>query len=234
MRSTPDEEVDGAGDAATVTVDVLETAYDPDGAEPGTCRSPRCSRPRGVEAEINGRQGHRRPRGPQPLVVPFRVKDADGGSATASVFVPPVAGGAPYVIPGSMIEVEPGATGDLDLTDYVVEPVRRAGAVHLQEPDLAVAGGLSSSRGSRGAGLRAGADEEYVGPGAVAFEVTTGTSVDDPEGVEAVLSVPVQVGRPEPILRCPERAGADRAGPHPIDLDIASLCHVWTADPDGG
>ena len=170
-------------------------------------------------------------RGDQPLVVPFRVVDADGGSATASVYVPPLAAGAPYVVPGAVIEVAPGATEALDLADYVVDPA--GGQVSFTLTDR-VSGSPTIGVQPRITGDQAfevAASERYAGPGAVVFEVTTGDSVDDPEGVEATLSVPVQVGADEPILRCPEtpvRIAQDQT----LDLDIASLCHVWTPDPD--
>ena len=71
----------------------------------------------------------------------------------------------------------------------------------------------------------------YEGPGAVTFEVTTGSSVDDAKGKRAVLAVPVQVGETAPILRCPDEP-VEIAQGESVDLDIAALCHVWTADPE--
>ncbi|MCW2815689.1 MAG: hypothetical protein JWN84_3144 [Nocardioides sp.] len=222
-------ELDGQGDASTVTVDVLETAYDPDGDD-RDLRVAGVFEPPGVVASIDGGEVTVE-RGEQPRVVPFRVVDADGGSATASVYVPPLAGGAPYVLPGVTIEVEPGETTDaLDLADYVVDPA--GGPVIFTLADR-ITGSPSSAVAPRIEGedrFEVSAAQGYAGPGAVVFEVTTGESVDDPDGILATLSVPVQVGDAEPILRCPTepvRIAQDRT----LSLDIASLCHVWTPDP---
>ncbi len=65
----------------------------------------------------------------------------------------------------------------------------------------------------------------------MSFEVTTGTSVDDPDGRTAILTVPVQVGEERPVLRCPETPIEIPQGTV-LELDIASVCHAWTADPE--
>ncbi|WP_139977692.1 fibronectin type III domain-containing protein [Nocardioides litoris] len=222
-------DVDGTGDGATVTVDVLETAYDPDGDD-GAVRVTEVLAPAGVQVGLAGSEVTVT-RGDEPLVVPFRVEDAGGGSATASVYVPPRAGGAPYVVPGAVVQVDPGATTALDLADYVVDP--SGGPVQFTLRDR-ISGSPAASVQPRVTGegrFEVSAADRYQGPGAVVFEVTTGTSVDDPDGVEATLSVPVQVGADDPILRCPDepvRIAQDRD----LALDIASLCHVWTPDPE--
>ncbi|WP_148611356.1 fibronectin type III domain-containing protein [Nocardioides rubriscoriae] len=222
-------EVDGRGDASTVTVDVLETAYDPDGDDADLSVA-EVFAPPGVTASVaDGTVTVAR--GDEPRVVSFRVVDADGGSATASVFVPPLAGEAPYVVPGAVLEVEPGATADFDLADYVVDPA--GGPVIFTLKDR-VSGSPASAVVPRITGkarFEVTAADTYQGPGALVFEVTTGESVDDPDGVEATVSVPVQVGSRDPILRCPTqpvRIAQDRT----LSLDIASLCHVWTPEPD--
>ncbi len=69
------------------------------------------------------------------------------------------------------------------------------------------------------------------------LEVTTATDPngnEDPQdptdGYTALLSVPVQVGDDTPELECPESTIPIAAG-QDYDLDIASLCNVWTLDP---
>jgi hypothetical protein len=227
--ASSDGGADGSGDASTVTVDVLDTAYDPDGPTEDL-RVAEVLAPEGVVATLAGSEVTVE-RGDQPRVVPFRVADADGGSATASIYVPPRAGGAPYVLPGSLIEVEPGETAELDLSDYVVDPA--GGQVSFTLADR-MSGSPVTSVQPAVTGEQAftvSADERYQGPAAVVFEVTTGESVDDPEGIEAVLSVPVQVGADDPILRCPTEP-VEIAQDRTLSLDIASLCHVWTPDPE--
>lgn len=213
----------------TVTVDVLETAYDPDG-EPEGLTVTDVFTPDGVASSIDGRSVTVQ-RGDQPRVIPFRVRDADGGAATASIFVPPADAGAPYVRPDSVIEVDSGATDSFDLSDYVVNPAGGPVQFTLQDrvwtsPPTDLTASVTAD-----SGFDLTAAEQYAGPGAVIFEVTTGTSVDDPEGVRAVLSVPVQVGAETPILRCPDEP-IEISQDTSVDLEIASLCHVWTPDPD--
>ncbi|WP_134766967.1 Ig-like domain-containing protein [Nocardioides sp. 1609] len=222
-------DVDGRGDASTVTVDVLETAYDPDG-EPEDLRVSKVFAPQGTTATIAGGEVTVQ-RGAEPMVVPFRVRDADGGAATGSIYVPPVDAGAPYVVPGASIEVDPGETESLDLADYVVNPGGGPVQFTLQDRIWASPEGDVQPTITDDGAFDVAASDRYEGPGAVVFEVTTGDGVDDPDGIEATLSVPVQVGRPRPVLRCPDtpvRIAQDRT----IGLDVASFCHVWTPDPE--
>lgn len=216
-------------DGDTVTVDVLETAYDPDG-RPEDLEVAKVFTPRDVATSIDG-GSITVARGDQPRVYPFRVVDGDGGAATASLYVPPVDTGAPYLKPGALIVVDPGETVSEKLADHVVNPAGGPVRFTLKEriwsspateidPEITGDGTFDVS-----------AREGYAGPGAVVFEVTTGTSVDDPDGIRAVLSVPVQVGPDTPILRCPDEP-IEIAQDQSIDLEIASLCHVWTPSPD--
>jgi hypothetical protein len=75
------------------------------------------------------------------------------------------------------------------------------------------------------------AKEGYAGPGAIVIEVTTGTGVDDPDGIKATLSVPVQVGETRPILRCPDDP-IEVSQAESARIDVAAVCHVWTAEED--
>ena len=162
--------------------------------------------------------------------MPFRVEDADGGAATASLFVPAAGSGPPYVKADGLIRLEPGATKTVELSDYVVNPSGTPLMLTYKNRIWPSPKASLNAAGRRGQSFEVSADGKYVGPGAVAFEVTTGTSVDDPSGVRSVLSVPVQVGDPVPILRCPSDP-VEVSQAESIELDIASLCHVWTADP---
>jgi large repetitive protein len=222
---------DGGADGGVddrVTVDVLATAYDPDGPS-GELKITDVFAPEGVQATSDGATISVQ-RGPDPVVVPFRVEDADGGAATASLFVPAAGSGPPYVKADGLIRLEPGSTKTLKLSDYVINP---SGAPLMLTYRNRIWPSPQASLNAAVTGeqtLEVSADDRYVGPGAVAFEVTTGTSVDDPNGVRSVLSVPVQVGDPVPILRCPSDI-VEVSQAESVDLDIAAVCHVWTADP---
>lgn len=212
-----------------VTVDVLAEAYDPDGPS-ADLEITDVFAPAGVRASADGGKISVE-RGPQPIVVPFRVEDVDGGAATASLYVPATGSGLPYVKADGVIRLDPGQTKKLDLGTYVVNPA--GGPVSFTLKDRiwpSPFDGVSASITGEDA-FSVSAAKGYAGPGAVTFEVTTGETVDDPDGLRAVLSVPVQVGDPKPILRCPTEA-VDVSQGEVLELDIATLCHVWTAVPE--
>lgn len=218
-----------ADDGASVTVDVLETAYDPDGP-PEALRVTGVVTPPDVASSVTGGE-ITVARGPEPAVYPFTVVDADGGASTASLYVPAAAADAPVLRAGTVIPVESGGSVTEQLADHVVNP--SGGPVRFTlksriwtSPDTQVRAEVQDDTT-----FEVSADEDYAGPAAVVVEVTTGTSVDDPDGVTAVLSIPVQVGAEVPILRCPSEP-IEIAQDQRLDLEIASLCHVWTPTPE--
>ena len=218
-----------ADDGDTITVDVLEAALDPDGPT-GALRVTDVFGPAGLDTSVEGGRITVQ-RGAAPQVVPFRVTDADGGVASASVFVPPVDQGAPYARPDAVISLDPGETKNFDLEDYVIDP--SGGPVRLTLKNRIFPSPIEGLAGSITDTARFGltAAQGYDGPAAIAFEVTTGTDIDDPEGITAIVTVPVQIGVERPILRCPQD-GIQIAQGQTISLDVAALCHVITPNPD--
>lgn len=219
-----------AADADTVTVDVLETAYDPDGPAEDLGIAEVFVPPGTPAAEV--RDGRiTLTRGDQPSVVPFRVEDADGGAATASLYVPARGSNLPYVRADALITLGPGESVRARLADYVVNP--SGGPVEITLPDRVSSspdGGLAAAAaGRRAVDVRAA--KQYAGPGALVVEVTTGTSVNDPAGLVSMVTIPVQVGDTRPILRCPNEAIEVPQG-RSVEVTVSSYCHVWTADPD--
>ncbi len=231
-----------AGDGTSVTADVLSAgpvvdgestgstsgAYDPDGPFEDL-RVTQVYAPAGIATRIDGGRVTVE-RAEQPMVVPFRVEDAEGGAATGSLYVPAASSGLPFVRPGASIRLKPGQKLTADLADYVVNPSGGRIGFTLKSrmwasPATQVEASVTGDRQ-----FRVSAVDSYAGPGAVVFEVTTGTSVDDPNGIKATLSVPVQVGETRPILRCPQDP-IDVAQAESVRIDIAAVCHVWTADP---
>lgn len=216
-------------DGDSVTVDVLATAYDPDGPTPAL-RVREVVAPAGVASSMDGPE-ITVARGAEPMVVPFVVEDADGGAATASLYVPALRPAAPYADPDALVRLEPGESVRARLSDLVVNPgdgplsFTLKGRVWASPP-----GGVRASITGAGT-LEVSAAEQYAGPGAVTFEVTTGSSVDDPDAVVAIVSVPVQVGDDAPILRCPDDPVPVAQG-ESVRLDVTALCHVWTPDPE--
>ncbi|QBX54726.1 hypothetical protein EXE58_04090 [Nocardioides seonyuensis] len=241
LRTSPDVEnppvvYDAYGkvqDSEAVSVDVLDGAYDPDGDAADI-----------VVAEVYGDPASvshtdkrvRATRTEDPQVIPFRVEDGQGTSATAQVFVPPTGHGLPFVRPGSLIEVESGESAKGRLSDHVENPaggaLRLTGrqGVHASPSQL-----QAQATGENTFEVRA--DAGYRGPGAVLVEVTTATDANGNEdaassadGQTVLLSIPVQVGDDTPVLECPGTT-IDLAPGESSQIDVQSLCKVWTQDP---
>ncbi|SEC47707.1 Fibronectin type III domain-containing protein [Nocardioides exalbidus] len=221
-------------ESGSVVVDVLEGAYDPDGDAGDLVVSDVSG---DESATVVGGSRVRVDRGASPKVLPFEVRDADGGVATASVYVPPTGNGLPYVLPDSLIRLDAGDSVGGKLSDYVAAP---------EGADVRLASGRRSWSGSPAA-LTAGPDGDtrftvsaapgYRGPGAVLVEVTTSTDASGNEdtsttddGATVLLSIPVQVGDDTPTLECPSTVVPISAG-QTYDLDIATFCKVYTVDP---
>lgn len=223
-----------ADDSGSVVVDVLEGAYDPDGAAEDlevveVSGDPSARVVDGVQVRAD--------RGEVPKVLPFQVRDADGATAAASVYIPPTGDGLPYVLPGSLIELDSGDSTTGKVSDYIAAP--DGGRVRLASGRRSwSASPAQLTVGPDGDnGFTLSAPAGFRGPGSVLVEVTTATdasgnedatTIDD--GVTAVLSIPVVVGDDTPSLECPSSVIPMSAGQR-YDLDIATYCKVFTVDP---
>jgi hypothetical protein len=217
-----------SSDSATVRVDVLGTAYDPDGPSE-ELRITDVFTPRGITASVS-RGRITVAREATPMVIPFRVEDADGGASIAQLYVPATGTGLPYVKPGALISLAAGETLKARLSDYIVNP--SGGGVRLTIARRVLGSPVASlnSAATTSGGFTVSAAKGYAGPGAVTVEVTNQADESAPGAQTVVLSIPVQVGDARPILRCPTDV-VDIAQGASLELDIATLCHVWTADP---
>ncbi|KRF35221.1 Ig-like domain-containing protein [Nocardioides sp. Soil805] len=222
-----------AEDSESVTVGVLEGAYDPDGSSEDLTVAEVLGDP--AVARIDGDR-IKANRAAAPQVVPFRVEDGDGASATASLYVPSTGTGVPYVKPGARIELDRGGDYRGKLDDFIANP--SGGSLRLTGKRAVSASPANLTPEADGErGFTISSDADYRGPGALLLEITTATDPsgnEDPQdptdGYTALLSVPVQVGDDTPELTCPESTIPISAG-QVYDLDIASLCNVWTLDP---
>lgn len=221
-----------AGDSGSVVVDVLEGAYDPD----GPAEDLEVVDVAGDARVVDGVEV-RADRAAAPQVLPFQVRDGDGAAASASVYVPPTGTGLPSVVPGALIELDPGETTTGKVTDYIEAPegfvVRLASGrrSYSTSPTALTAGPDGDNRFS----LTAPAS--FRGPGAMLVEVTTATdetgnedTTTTDDGATVLLSIPVYVGDNKPSLQCPTTVVPISAGQR-FDLDIATFCKVYTDDP---
>ncbi len=222
-----------ADDSESVSVGVLDGAYDPDGSVDDLVVAEVLGAP--DVARIDGDR-IKADRGVAPQVVPFRVEDAGGASATASLYVPPTGTGIPYVEPDALIEIERGGSFSGSLGDYIANP--SGGSMRLTGKRAVSASPAELQPAPDGErGFTIDTDADYRGPGALLLEVTTATDPsgnEDPQdptdGYTALLSIPVQVGDDTPELTCPATTIPISSG-QVYDLDIGSLCTVWTLDP---
>ncbi|WP_165872880.1 Ig-like domain-containing protein [Nocardioides jejuensis] len=218
--------------AATVTVDVLAAVHDVDGPEDAM----KLDAVTGVES-ATGEAGPRIHGGSVEIpvkdvaqVLAYRVLDDEGAAAAGAIYVPAKPTGTPYLKPGASIEMKPGSTKDVDLSDLVEDP--EGDPVVLTTVD-----GIGASPAER---LTAtGKDKDTLeltatkseGPGSVVFEVSDRAKLTDPEAHTAFISVPVQVGDLKPVINCPSMPIDVPEGGVSKSIDIASVCHVWTSDP---
>ncbi|GAA2128062.1 Ig-like domain-containing protein [Nocardioides bigeumensis] len=220
-----------AEDAAAVSVDVLETAYDPDGAAEDL-RVAEVFEPPGVPEAMVADGTITITRGDEAMVVPFRVEDGDGGAATASLYVPARGSNLPFVRDDALVRVDPGGSTRVRLADVVADPA--GGTVSLARAARVTASpstGVSVGADGRSS-FTVEAPEGYAGPGAVVAEVTTDAPVgSDEQAVTTMVTIPVQVGRTRPVLRCPEQPIEVPQG-ETVEVAVSSYCHVWTADPE--
>lgn len=213
-----------------VTVDVLRNDEDPDGAvselEPEVDAA-------GVDV-VDGNQLVI-PVTPERQVIVYRLTDPDDQVGRAVVVVPGSESDAaqrPALRPDAElpIEVDAGASVEIDLADYVV--VREG-----RSPSLPFSENLRPGPGHDGSKLKTGedvitfgADEEFYGPTSVVATVSDTRGDDDVDALASTLALPLFVnaaGQTQPSLRVPEIVVAP-AEPWEAELDLLA------SDPDPG
>ncbi|MEZ0112321.1 hypothetical protein ABH920_006340 [Catenulispora sp. EB89] len=212
--------------AASATVDIAKQCSDPD--DPGGPIV--VTRAFDAHAQVSAGQVVV-PLDNRPHVVAFEVRDAGGALSLGLIHVPAAGTGAPYVRDASPIAVPATGSTTVDLAGRVADPAGKP--VRLTTTDrlwTAPRAGLTVR--SQGVGqLVLSAAGGYTGPAAVTFEVTDGSSLTDPAAQVTVLTIPVQVGRDTPVLRCPSDPLTLVEGGPAATLDLVSVCHVWVGDP---
>lgn len=211
-------------DATEVSVDVLRSASDPEGSP---LRVTRVFNAPG--SRING-GAVTVPVAERPQVLGYEIEDAEGARSMATIFVPPVGAGVPYVKPDSLIKVDKNSSQTVDLDEVLVSPSGRPLILTTVDRMIASPAGVAVRPNSKSR-VTVSTSRDYVGPAAVTFEVTDGSSAADPQGRRGLVTVPVQVGPETPVLRCPPTDIAVVQGGRSRPVSIPELCHVWTAQP---
>jgi large repetitive protein len=168
-----------------------------------------------------------------PQVVAYEVRDKGGATAVGIVHVPGNGSAAPHVRPDApSIELSAGGSKTIDLADYVVDPADKPVRLTTTDRIWGSPGNGLGVASKNQTTLQLTARKGYQGPAAAVFEVTDGSSLSDPRAQKAVIALPVQVGKPQPVLRCPSSTFTAVQGGPPLKLDLATVCHVWLDNPD--
>jgi len=165
-------------------------------------------------------------------VVPFVAEDATGARASAVVFVPGTNGGHPSLVSGGLIRMDANSAKTVALADYIGSP--RNQPVHLTMASHAWTSpaanlDLTVESDTR---ITLSAKNNYSGPAALTVEVRDSPDASDPAAVTGVVTIPVQIGPPTPVLWCPDAVVEVVQGGVARDLDIADWCRVWSPVPD--
>ncbi len=158
---------------------------------------------------------------------PYVIEDEDGQRAMAVVNVPTGANGQPFVVAGSVIEMDPDSTETVALNDYVKSPRDRVVSVTTADTLSASPAQHLQVSLTDNKTLQLTSANGYVGPAALMVEVTDQDAVGQKDFGTAYVSIPVQVGPKVPLLRCPDGAVTVLAGGLERSLDIPTLCHAW-------
>lgn len=216
----------------TILVDALENDDDID-SDPGTLVIDRVLSPLATVEDVPDGS----PSGAQQMVrvqvtdsphtVPYVIQDEDGAEAMALIYVPTGSAGRPFVIDGSLIEMDADSTVTVDLADYVESPRDKPVSITAVDTLSASPTADLSVSAPDNRSLELTSANGYVGPAAVMLEVTDRIDAQDTEFETAYVSIPVQVGPLVPILRCPEFEVILNAGGRDRHIDIPSLCRAW-------
>ncbi|HET9691213.1 MAG TPA: fibronectin type III domain-containing protein, partial [Acidimicrobiales bacterium] len=208
-----------------VSVKVLANDYDPDGT-PGDLTLVAVFSP---NAHIDGDQVVVVV-GPAPQTIGYEIKDPGGATAIGVVHVPAVDVGPHLKAGAPTIQVPATGSVTVSLADYITDT---RGSVRLTSAD-----GISTSPSSGLAwhavdytSLSLSAIGGYGGPGSLTVQVTDGTSPNQPGAYTTYVTLPVQVGAPTPVLRCPSTPISVAEGGTAASVDLTTFCQVWTPDP---
>jgi len=170
------------------------------------------------------------PVGVYPRTVPYEIKSATTGAAAVGVVHVLGTGMGPQMKAGQLIHVPEGGHVTVDIASYITEAGHPIRLTTTNEVSASPTGGLSETVQSNTAVTLSGIGT-YVGPGALNVQVVDASSLSARGAHIATFSIPVVVGNPTPVLRCPSNPVDLVEGGPSVELAIASDCQVWT--PDG-
>jgi large repetitive protein len=166
-----------------------------------------------------------------PQAIAFQVTDAGGAVSAAVVYVPAAGAGAPRLKAGGSIDLPTDSSATFAIGDYVESPSGKVVRIASAKIAAAPASDLDAQVVDANH-FSLTAKNGYVGPASVSIEVMDADSQTAEGVLKATITIPVQVGAKTPVLRCPTDPQIIVQGGEVLNLDITSLCHVWSPDPD--
>ncbi|TKV27853.1 hypothetical protein FDK12_10190 [Arthrobacter sp. NamB2] len=129
---------------------------------------------------------------PDAQILPYTVTDQDGLAATAFIHVPGLANQPPVLANAEPLEVVSGQELVLDLDELVA--VREGRSPSITDDAKVTAVASDNAPLVRDAKTLAFTSaEDYSGAASVSFEVTDGSSLEDPDGLSSVLTLSIRV-----------------------------------------
>ncbi|MBW3085760.1 hypothetical protein KEM60_01968 [Austwickia sp. TVS 96-490-7B] len=170
------------------------------------------------------------PVGKNTRFVGYEVLDRDGAATMAVLTVPAAGEGAPYPTPDKVVAVPKRGNVTIDIADFVTDPAGRKISVVPGAPLQGSPDGAITAQSIDGTHIRITSATDYVGPAALAVQVTDAEKPGAGDRT-TLVALPVQVGPETPVLRCPPSTLTMVAGGQEQRFDVLALCHVWTAKP---
>lgn len=214
----------------SVTVDVLANDYDPDGSR----KELEVSTP-DAGVTVTGDKKLTITVTDQRQVVLYAIKDPDGNVGKAAVIVPAAGSDVPTLnltrVPAT---IEAGQLLTLPLSEYVVVRPGRSPLLTFEAKAKSGIGADPATPPIKDAKtLQYKSVPDFTGMTSVTFEVTDGSSPDDPAGRTATLSLPIRVTPAPAVNHPPVFTPSDvtvAVGEAPKTVDLKQMAK----DPDPG
>jgi hypothetical protein len=170
------------------------------------------------------------PVGPDPHAVPYVVRSRSTGATAVGVVHALGTDTGPQLTDHGVIHVPRDGSTTVDIGTYVTEPGHRIRLTTTSGVSAAPPGALSETVDSNTQVTLTGLSG-YQGPASLTVQVVDAAVLSAPGARTATVSIPVVVGNPTPVVRCPAAPVTVVEGGPTVDVPITGVCQVWT--PDG-
>ncbi len=166
------------------------------------------------------------PVGPSPTAIPYTVESkVTGQKAVGVVHVP--GNGSGLQLGSGSIHVPEGGSKAVDLAAFITDPGHTVRITTTDEVKASPTFGLSEQV-TGNESVKLVGSPGYQGPGSLVVQVTDAASLSSPGAHVQTFAIPVVVGTPTAIVRCPQNPIDLVQGGRSVSASINSLCQVWT------